>query len=102
VANAYDLKYSGGRQEKDCSWKPTQIVHENLIWKSFTKRADGVAQVVGPELKPNYGKKKKKNLNDVFRVYCYYVNICVILLHHNLQFLFKIKFYSLHLSLIIV
>jgi hypothetical protein len=30
--------------------------------KSFTKKGGGVAQDVGPELKPQYCKKKKKKL----------------------------------------
>jgi hypothetical protein len=34
--------------------------------KSFTKnRAGGVAQGIGPEFKPQYCKKKKKNVNNL-------------------------------------
>jgi hypothetical protein len=41
--------------------QPGQIVHETLPRKkTFTKRAGGVAQGVGPEFKPQYCKKKKK------------------------------------------
>jgi hypothetical protein len=36
-----------------------QIVHETLSQKNLSqKRADGVAQGVGPEFKPQYCKKK--------------------------------------------
>jgi hypothetical protein len=42
--------------------QPRQIVPQDLISKKpFTKkRADGVAQGVVPEFKPQYHKKKKK------------------------------------------
>jgi hypothetical protein len=42
--------------------QPRQIVLETLISKiSITKRAGGVTQSEGPEFKPQYHKKKKKN-----------------------------------------
>jgi hypothetical protein len=41
--------------------QPRQIVHETLLKKYPTrKRAGRVAQGVGPEFKPQLGKKKKK------------------------------------------
>jgi hypothetical protein len=41
--------------------QPGQIVSETLSQKSPSqKKADGVAQSVGPEFKPQYCKKKKK------------------------------------------
>jgi hypothetical protein len=43
--------------------KPGQIVHETLSQKyPSPKRATGVAQGVGPEFKPQYGKKTNKKL----------------------------------------
>jgi hypothetical protein len=43
--------------------QPGQIVCENLSWKKPSQKgADGVAQDVGPELKPQYHKKKKSSL----------------------------------------
>jgi hypothetical protein len=59
VAHAYNASYSGGRDQEDCSLKPAW---ENssvrpYLKKPFTKkRADGVAQGVGPEFKPQYHK----------------------------------------------
>jgi hypothetical protein len=41
---------------------PRQIVHETLSGKTLHKnRAARVAQAKGPEFKPQYHKKKKKN-----------------------------------------
>jgi hypothetical protein len=41
--------------------QPGQIVHETLSLKNPSqKRAGGVAQGVGPELKPQYPHRKKK------------------------------------------
>jgi hypothetical protein len=41
--------------------QPKQIVQETLSWKYPSwKKANGVAQSEGPELKPQYHKKKKK------------------------------------------
>jgi hypothetical protein len=43
--------------------QPGQIVHETLSWKLHHKNtAGGVAQGVGPEFKPQYCKKKKRDL----------------------------------------
>jgi hypothetical protein len=43
---------------------PRQIVCETLSCKKpFTKRPVGVAQGVGPEFKPQYGKKKKDSIS---------------------------------------
>jgi hypothetical protein len=42
-----------------------QIVCETLSWKTLSqKRADGVTQGVGPELKPQYHKKRKRKRTD--------------------------------------
>jgi hypothetical protein len=48
--------YSEGRDQEDCSSKPAQgNSSEDPISKiPNTKRAGGVAQGVGPELKPQY------------------------------------------------
>jgi hypothetical protein len=48
--------------QEDCGLKPAQqIVHETLSWKHpHKKRADRVAQGVGPEFKLQYQKKEKK------------------------------------------
>jgi hypothetical protein len=44
-----------------------QIVPETLPWKNPSqKRAGGMTQGVGPEFKPQYGKKKKKLKYDLF------------------------------------
>jgi hypothetical protein len=44
---------------------PRQIVPETLSGKNPSqKRTDGMAQVVGPEVKPQYCKRKKKKSTD--------------------------------------
>jgi hypothetical protein len=41
--------------------QPGQIVRETLSWKTLHKnKAGGVVRGEGPELKPQYHKKKKK------------------------------------------
>jgi hypothetical protein len=46
--------------------QPGEIVHRILSWKKkITKRAGEVAQGIGPELKPQYCKKKKKKKKKV-------------------------------------
>jgi hypothetical protein len=42
--------------------QPGEIVRKTLSWKNPSqKRAGGMAQGVGPEFKPQYCKKKKKD-----------------------------------------
>jgi hypothetical protein len=58
VAHACNPSYSGGRDHED----PASLA--NSLWdpilkKPITKKGCGVAQSVGPELKPQ--QKKKKN-----------------------------------------
>jgi hypothetical protein len=60
VAEACNPRYSGGRDE-DHILKPVWENSEILSRKYPTqKRVGGVAQVVGPEFKPQYCKKEKK------------------------------------------
>jgi hypothetical protein len=67
VAHTCNPSYSGGRDQEDRGSKPAQ---ENTswdpIWKkpkhTHKKRADRVAQGVGPEFKSQYWKKKKEYL----------------------------------------
>jgi hypothetical protein len=55
--------YSGGRDQENHSLKPAQAnnVQDSYLEKnpSHTKKADGVAQGVDPEFKPQYWGKKK-------------------------------------------
>jgi hypothetical protein len=61
VALAYNLVYSGGRDQEDCDSKPAQIVGDPASKNPITKRLKcGVAQGVGPEFKPQHHKKKRK------------------------------------------
>jgi hypothetical protein len=51
--------------------QPGQIVHENLSQKNPSqKRVGGVARGVGPEFKPLYQKKKKRNLKKTIKLTC--------------------------------
>jgi hypothetical protein len=56
VAHTYNSSYSGGRDQKDLGSEPAQANSwRDLISKNPSqKRADGVAQGVGPEFKPQY------------------------------------------------
>jgi hypothetical protein len=50
VAHAFNLSYSGGRDQEDCNSKPAQA---NSSRKTLHKnRAGGVAEGEGPEFKP--------------------------------------------------
>jgi hypothetical protein len=64
VAHTCNPSYSGGRDQEDCSLKPAWANSSqdpiSKKKKTFKKRAGGVAQGVGPEFKPQYHKKKKK------------------------------------------
>jgi hypothetical protein len=56
------LSYPGGRDQEDCGLKPAQenSSRDPISKIPNTKRADGVAQGIGHEFKPQYHKKKKK------------------------------------------
>jgi hypothetical protein len=70
VAHAYNPSYSGGRDQEDHCLKPapgkqfwrTCLKKQNKTKKNpqqiIIKKAGGVAQGVGPELKPQYRKYK--------------------------------------------
>jgi hypothetical protein len=65
VAHACNPSYprSRDRDQEDCGSKPAWASSsQNLISKKpvIKKRAGGVAQGAGPEFKPQYHKKKKK------------------------------------------
>jgi hypothetical protein len=82
VVHACNPSYSGGRDQEDHGLKPVQqIVHKILSQKNpIQKRAGRVAQDVGPEFKPQYGKKikkKKKKEKSTF------LNELVIMDHQN-------------------
>jgi hypothetical protein len=61
VAHAYNSSYSGGKNQEDHGLEPAWAnSSSDLILKNPSqKRADGVAQSVGPEFKPQYWKRKK-------------------------------------------
>jgi hypothetical protein len=58
VTHAYNLSFSGGRDQHDYgSSQPRQIVHEALSWiKPSQKKVGEAARGVGPEFKPQYHK----------------------------------------------
>jgi hypothetical protein len=62
--SACNPSYSGGRDQEDRSSKPAwaNSSQDPISKVPNTKRAGGVARGVGPEFKPQYQKKKKKNL----------------------------------------
>jgi hypothetical protein len=62
VAHACNPGYSGGRDQEDHGSKTASgdSLHDPISKNASQKRADGVAQGVGPEFKPQYHKKKKK------------------------------------------
>jgi hypothetical protein len=62
VAHTCNPSYSGGRDQKDCGFKPAQRKKSEkpYLKKNHHKnRASGAAQGVGPEFKPQYYKKKE-------------------------------------------
>jgi hypothetical protein len=64
VAHACNPRYSGSSDQEDHSSKPAHAnnLQNPILKKTITKkRASGVAQGIGPELKPQYHKKRKKN-----------------------------------------
>jgi hypothetical protein len=63
VLDACNLSYLGGRKQEDHCSKPARAnssVRPYLKKTHHRKRADGVAQGVGPEFKTQYCRKKKK------------------------------------------
>jgi hypothetical protein len=62
VTHACNPSYSGGRDREDHSSKPAGQFARPISKKPITKRADGMAQGVGPKFKPQYCKKKKKEI----------------------------------------
>jgi hypothetical protein len=62
VVHAYNPSYSGGREQEDLSSKPAKANSPRpyLEKTHHIKRSGRVAQGVGPEFKPQYHKKKKK------------------------------------------
>jgi hypothetical protein len=58
VAHAYNPSYSEGRDQEDHSSKTARaIVHRTLSQKNLLQeRANGGAQGIGPEFKPQYHK----------------------------------------------
>jgi hypothetical protein len=64
MAHAYNLSYSGGRDQEDCSLKPTWAnSSQDPISKKthHKKRAGGVAQGIGSVFKLQYCQKRKEN-----------------------------------------
>jgi hypothetical protein len=65
LAHACNPSYSGGRDQEDWGSKPVPVnsLRHPVLKKNIThkKMTDGVAQGVGPEFKPQYHKKKKRN-----------------------------------------
>jgi hypothetical protein len=65
VAHTYNPSYSGGRDQEDHSSKPDKAnslqdpISKKKKKNPSQKRADGVAQSVGPEFKPQYHKNQK-------------------------------------------
>jgi hypothetical protein len=64
VAHTYNPSYSGSRDQEDRSSKPAQAnsLQDPISKKKkkSQKRAEGVAQGVGPEFKFQYHHQKKK------------------------------------------
>jgi hypothetical protein len=61
-AHTYNPSYSGGRDQEDQGLKPAQAnsSRDPMLKNPSQKRAGGVAQGEGPEFKPQYCQKKKK------------------------------------------
>jgi hypothetical protein len=50
--------------------QPRKIVHETLSRKNLSQKwTGGVAQGIGPEFKPQYGKKKKSHNEIQFHIH---------------------------------
>jgi hypothetical protein len=63
VAHTYNPSYSGGRDQEDHGSQPAQANSwwDPILKNPSQKRAGWVAYGVGPEFKPQYCKKKRKN-----------------------------------------
>jgi hypothetical protein len=73
VAHACNPSYSSGRDQEDCGLKPAQAnsLQDPILRgkKKSQNRAGGVTQGVGPEFKPQYWKKKRKeNVYPYFEI----------------------------------
>jgi hypothetical protein len=60
VAHTCNPCYSGGRDQEDHGSKPAWVnsLKDPILKTPSQKKAGGVAQGVGPEFKPQYGKNK--------------------------------------------
>jgi hypothetical protein len=79
VAYNSNPSYLGGRNQEDCGSKAARAnsSRDSILKKSITKkRAGGVAQVIGPEFKLQYRKKKKSG-----QVLLLYLSAVPLLLH---------------------
>jgi hypothetical protein len=67
VAHACDPSYSGGSDQEDHLSKPdwANSSQDPISKNPSQKRAGGVAQGVGPEFKPQYFKRKKKQQKTI-------------------------------------
>jgi hypothetical protein len=66
VAHVCNPSYSGGRGQEDGGSKPAQSnsLQDPILKKPITKRADGVAQGIDPEFKPQDHQKKPHLVKD--------------------------------------
>jgi hypothetical protein len=86
VAWACNPSYLGDRDQEDCSLKPGQAnsSRDPISTKPITKKkADGVAQGIGPVFKPQYHKTKQEKIVSF--------SMCLLsgekmLVDHNLQY----------------
>jgi hypothetical protein len=64
VAHTCNPSYSRGRDQEDHGRKPARAnsSQDPISKKPFTKRADGMAQDVGPEFKPSTTEKRKTGM----------------------------------------
>jgi hypothetical protein len=65
MAHCYNPSYPGSRDQEDHGWKPvwTNSKLDPISKIPTTKKASGVAQGKGPELKTQYLKKKKLTIH---------------------------------------
>jgi hypothetical protein len=65
VAHVCNPSYLRGREQEDHSSKPARAnsSRDPILKNPTRKRADKVAQGIGPEFKPQYHKKKKEREN---------------------------------------
>jgi hypothetical protein len=67
VAHVCNPSYLRGREQEDHSSKPARAnsSRDPILKNPTRKRADEVAQGIGPEFKPQYHKKKKRERESV-------------------------------------